>query len=169
MSNANSKGSGYSLKLISDAKCYTRGCDAIDSELAAAKKKNLRYEAKVYWQRRDLKWVPGKNGRVNQGAKAGHWEYKDWYDYSKTISDIPTWEDWETTIPGVSPYPSQVRNEVAGGGADLALERSPNPQHITVDRQSKGQPNAAKTRQSNISTTKVNWTVWIDRHSTRRD
>ena len=39
MSNANSKGSGYSLKLTSDAECYTRGCDAIDGELAEAAKK----------------------------------------------------------------------------------------------------------------------------------
>ena len=170
MSNANSKGSGYRLKLISDAECYTRGCDAIDSELAdAAKKQNHRYEAKVYWQRRDMKWIPGKNGRVNQGAKAGHWEYKDWYDYSKTISDIPTWEDWETAVPGVSPYPSQVRNEVAVGGADLRWNAHQTHSTSTVDRQPKDQPNAAKTRQNNISTTKVNWTVWIDRHSTRSD
>ena len=58
---------------------------------------------------------------------------------------------------------------VAIGGADLRWNAHQTHSTSTVDRQPKSQPNAAKTRQSNISTTKVNWTVWIDRHSTRRD
>lgn len=46
----------------------------VDTSLAAAaKKENLRYTAKVWYDTRKLTWVPGKDARYDQGGHKGHW------------------------------------------------------------------------------------------------
>ena len=114
-----------------------------------------------------MTWVAGKNGKVSEGAKAGHWTYGNWRTYKDTVTGIPSWEDTEQTVLDICPFGYQIRNVTGYGGIDLRWNTHQTRQSVTAKRRRKNRPNAPEITQNNVPVTKVHWTVWTKPYPTR--
>ena len=131
---------------------------AVDASLAeAAKKANLRYTAKIWYDWRKVGWIPGKNGFDHQGARAGKWSFGIWNENEPmAISGIPSWETYEASRT-ICEENMQVDGERVYGGMDVKWHDNVYNETLTISRVPSNNPNATPVVQNNVPFRRIEW------------
>ena len=130
----------------------------MDARLAeAAKKANLGYTAKIWWNERKVGWIPGKNGFDHQGDHAGKWSFGIWNENKDmAISCIPIWETYKVSRT-ICEENMQVEGERVYGGMDVKWHDNVYNETLTISRVPSNNPNATPVVQNDVSFRRIEW------------
>ena len=123
----------------------------------------ITYTSRAHYAVRTMTWLPGKRGRIVDGATYGRWTYGKWRPKQSTVKGIPAWKESEHPLDPNPCGPKEQIRRTAWTSGNVTAKWDSHQVPVTVSVERKLKSGAGSTIvQHGINGRESQWKIWTD-------